>query len=1577
MAKVVVIDNNIEMPTLILQNRNFDNIGSINEASDFNYKENFNDANECSFTIYKELESIYDEIYDHRLIYIPEFDERFEITVSVSDEDTLKKTVNMKSLCQAELSQVILRDIEINTEDVDIIREDYDKNFPTVFYRDVYHPSKYNDIWNSDEKYASLSNNEKKKILRESSLLHRLLSDKCSHYTIGHVDSTLWNIQRTFQISGTSVYDELIGEISEEIGCLFDFDSMTRTINVYDLYKTCEECGYRGNYTSDHCPKCNSDELIESNKWKDTTIYIDKDNLSSSISLETNASETKNCFYVTGGDDLLTATVINVNPTGSNYIYHFSEETLNDMPGALRNSLNSYEEEYNNIINGTSEVEKYYVPDDKKWIITNYNNIVSEVNKLFYSDSENRFRKICNNSSCKFKNYSDITKSMYEAIDLEGFLENSMMPTVDIDGIGIQETMNNIDNGFKNGYVEKNPNYEVYDQQFDEYNTAIEYRKNKIKNYKNEVATCNEDIQKIKDEAGNNPLTPAQERKISYLENKIDTYNASIKTLEEQIISIEEQKDDLYDELEENEIPEYIHVSGHYEYYVPIKNSKTKSAAETAIVKTAKMYCGASYYEISVKTDTYTAPKKEDGEKKNGSWIGKIVLTSLTEKEENSDEYKSLSKTFILRIPYEMDDDAYITYVQQQLQHATSDKDKLSEKQITSLGMSYSKFKKQLKYYSLSELKNLYQIFSGCLDVLIDSKMNDNMDSNITKLYDKYYNFYYSRQCRIEMEILDRETEIKIVNMVYLINKDFGMKETITNAQTGKTKSKYINIIGDFISEIEEYLNIKTWVTDEYYDAFLSYIREGDYNNSNYISDGADNAELVKRAKTLLEKATEELYKASTVQYTISSNINNLLSLRDYKDFKEMFAVGNWLHLGIDGNVYKLRLLSYSYGVDSPDSIEVEFSSVEKIWNAYSDIESVINSASSMATSYDAVMNQYDKTKETSTTVNNWITEGFVATTTKMSNNDNQEVLFDEHGILLRKKKDSVENEYEPYQTKLLSNGLYVTSDNWNTVEAGVGRIGYYNPDNNNEYVETYGIIAKTIIGKLFLGEELKIYNKSGGLKFDDNGLSITNGINGFYVNPSQGEEIFKITKGEESILSFNDSGDLSITGNINADTGTIANFIISEDALHTIKNGEYGFKKEGTIYFGSSGLSLSDQFSVDKDGKIIASNAELSGGKIANFNIATDSINTGNYNTDGTIYFGNNGLSLSTNFKVSKNGNMTANNATLNSGTFTKFKAIGNNDLTVTTIDDNIIIKDNVGDEYLGQVVDPYLQVRYSDITTNPESPGSRLRYAVKVQGQKITFQKYDLDSSKFVDNATISNSKRANHSNTYYETIETSNHATGRLFVDKNIYMGYDERIGVITPSGHNYEPKNNVGIYLPCADGSTHPLINRNNTGLKLFLGWDGSGDDGQEYSSELILRGKTVSLGTSGGTAVTSDERLKNSFKTLDEFDNVFMDIEPCAFKYNNGTSGRFHFGAKAQNIKNAFESNGYTTQDFGGFIQFNVDETDSDYQGVKDPMGLIYTEFTMWNTHMIQKALNLIESQQKEIEELKSKLEETV
>lgn len=188
--------NQIDHPTFILENRHFDNYGIIINYDGLQYKENLNSPNELFFTVHKssneEENKLWELIKDLKVIFIPEFNQRFEITVSDDIKNTTTKSVSGLSLAESELSQILLRNIEINT-DIDFENSLYDTNFPTVFYRKPDDVDNYNDIWESDEKYtvydeegaidSAATKELRKNILRKSSLLHRIL-EKASNYSI-------------------------------------------------------------------------------------------------------------------------------------------------------------------------------------------------------------------------------------------------------------------------------------------------------------------------------------------------------------------------------------------------------------------------------------------------------------------------------------------------------------------------------------------------------------------------------------------------------------------------------------------------------------------------------------------------------------------------------------------------------------------------------------------------------------------------------------------------------------------------------------------------------------------------------------------------------------------------------------------------------------------------------------------------------------------------------------------------------------------------------------------------------------------------------------------------------------------------------------------------------------------------------------------------------------------------------------------------------------------------------------------------------------------------------------------------
>lgn len=94
--------------------------------------------------------------------------------------------------------------------------------------------------------------------------------------------------------------------------------------------------------------------------------------------------------------------------------------------------------------------------------------------------------------------------------------------------------------------------------------------------------------------------------------------------------------------------------------------------------------------------------------------------------------------------------------------------------------------------------------------------------------------------------------------------------------------------------------------------------------------------------------------------------------------------------------------------------------------------------------------------------------------------------------------------------------------------------------------------------------------------------------------------------------------------------------------------------------------------------------------------------------------------------------------------------------------------------------------------------------------------------------------------------------------------------------------------------------------------------------------------------------TSDARRKNSISSLsDNYDYLFDLLNPCRYKYNEGTSNRYHTGFIAQEIVKALEDSYLTTQDFAGVKLYHPGEEDECWYLRRD-------EFVALNTWQIQK-----------------------
>lgn len=98
----------------------------------------------------------------------------------------------------------------------------------------------------------------------------------------------------------------------------------------------------------------------------------------------------------------------------------------------------------------------------------------------------------------------------------------------------------------------------------------------------------------------------------------------------------------------------------------------------------------------------------------------------------------------------------------------------------------------------------------------------------------------------------------------------------------------------------------------------------------------------------------------------------------------------------------------------------------------------------------------------------------------------------------------------------------------------------------------------------------------------------------------------------------------------------------------------------------------------------------------------------------------------------------------------------------------------------------------------------------------------------------------------------------------------------------------------------------------------------------------------------GTINTSDREKKEAIVYgLYKLDGLLDKLEPCTFRFRDGTSGRSHPGFIAQDVEAALEELGLTTADFAGLVKSPREDGGYDYF-------LRYNEFIPINTWEIQK-----------------------
>lgn len=1120
-------------PTLLLEHRNGKRIGKIN-YDNLSISFSANKIDEISFDVHKYINGQknkqWDKLCGLKIINYKDYG-LFQADFTINETNETIKTCVAQSL-EIELCNRIIRDFHVNDEeDVTII--DTNENFiPTVFYNE------------SDPKH---------------SLLHRILSEKAPHWSIGtvpellNVSGTIYQpsqIQRTFTIDSESIYDFLTGEVSKEFNVVFLFDTYNRQINCYNA----EECIYNKNtlevvyggyelegqyYAYDEngtliqLPQADYSSL--DSVGKDTHILVTTNKLSQSFQLDENSDAVKNTFYISGGDDVITNFAAQANVTGKNYITIFSKMQCDDMSENLVQLIKQYNqllESKESTFNATGGVylqNSNYIYNG----YTAYNDTTKEITTDFRLDNKNNVYIL---DSCAYTNNGKVY-SRDDILLTSGYI---------------------VDNteGLFTKYCHLNDRYYYLNNSKFPLTTLAD-------------TTAMEQYQKLSQHFSNTS-------------NRVLVYNSCDTTSFQSV---------------QNTVETMLEVVCDSRYTIKLLSSKD-----------------------STSNNPYSNPSLSNDINDNTTTATWTATVRLTRETKPTDTYEGQLSVHVQKTILD-DIDTNNAYCKQKMDIA------ISKMSIADLDFTNYHTEKQLisffHQYNLTTLKSFKDAFSNCLSTLEDAYSNSmaaDIKTSSSSSYTELHDQYLLRQTVCEKVYKERKEQVRHVQFqinaclssIEKLRQDIDMESYFKDPQNGGSEELWLE--------------------------YNMYIREDEYNNSNYISDGLSDAEILAKAKELLEAAKKELKRACVAQKTISGSLNNIFTQRQLEQLHDDFSLYNYIRCRVDDRYYKLRLLEVELHESNLAEIQCTFAeNVEDVTGTVENIKSVLEQASSMSSSYSSTVKQ---SKQGASALSNFVTwkkEGLDSAEYVIKNSTSEEIVIDNNGINCKSMNDI--GYYGDHQCRLTGNGLYLTNNAWKSVRSAIGLIKF------NE-VWMYGILADCIIGDFIVGKNVNVSNNNGSVEITGDGIKIGGGslyiANNNYsveIDPNKEDNntksgyLFCVKKKSDDsvIMGVDNSGNGYFKGIIYATNGEFSGNIVgstinSSDIISTNING-------GVITSGTN-----SQFTKIIDGTI--QNYGFNDGKerkawLSNGVIELNSVANGNEN----LYLTSEKILLSNIFSATESG--------------------------------------------------------------------------------------------------------------------------------------------------------------------------------------------------------------------------------------------------------------------------------------------------------------------------------------------------
>ena len=465
-----------------------------------------------------------------------------------------------------------------------------------------------------------------------------------------------------------------------------------------------------------------------------------------------------------------------------------------------------------------------------------------------------------------------------------------------------------------------------------------------------------------------------------------------------------------------------------------------------------------------------------------------------------------------------------------------------------------------------------------------------------------------------------------------------------------------------------------------------------------------------------------------------------------------------------------------------------------------------------------------------------------------------------------------------------------------------------------------------------------------------------------------------------------------NFTGTITAGNGKIGCWNINNISIY---KGNEAFGNASGMYFGDSGLSLSDKFKVTSGGALTAVGANITGiitatsGMIGGWTIGNSLFHNLDFifsieENNPKKMFGNNLEAISLN-----------NNAISAMSCYTENQYIGDSQIQALVC------------SVFGQ------RMQYGEITLfcgeycKDLNVPEFINTALTLDGYSITFEEYDYDGASkgvlsqwFPNSIVIRTPWSMNFiCNGNYNTIDYNgyNTLTSSLYTVINASLRSTVNItadGVFYEGGtalsNKYAAKSHTHSY--AASGHTHwSLISGDNVvgiggSIERFCAYTKALDGARDNALYCGYgNGRWKRVYAANATISTSDERMKENIRSFDErYEKLFDHLEPVTYLWRNDSSDtrndhdRTHTGFIAQQVKKSMDQSGLTVNDFAAFCYDDFTK-DSEWSpestnGFTDRYSLAYEEFISLNTHMIQKTRKEVAVLRSENQKLKEEIQ---